>query len=134
MAPPHESLRLARTYFKLRSPAELRNHSRPVLVQKRFVCHPALESRVIPTLKNKLNAYGEGRVLTSHPRSAARKARAKRPHSSIQVEPITRPSLRDGRTAYAALSREPNSFWPPSRSRNSPAAAPVDATVASASA
>ncbi|SPP95284.1 protein of unknown function [Bradyrhizobium vignae] len=57
MAPPHESLRLARTYFKLRSPAELRNHSRPVLVQKRFVCHPALESRVIPTLKNKLNAY-----------------------------------------------------------------------------
>src|SRR5262249_24408805 len=37
-----------------------------------------------------------------------------RPHSSIQVVPITRPSLRDGRTAYAVLSREPNSFWPPS--------------------
>jgi len=63
----------------------------------------------------------EGRVLTSHPRSAARRCSAKEPHSSIQVEPITRPSLRDGRTAYAALSREPNSFWPPSRSRNSPA-------------
>jgi len=30
------------------------------------------------------------------------------PHSSIQVVPITRPSLRDGRTAYGALSREPN--------------------------
>jgi len=30
------------------------------------------------------------------------------PHSSIQVTPITRPSLRDGRTAYAVLSREPN--------------------------
>src|SRR3569832_388254 len=30
------------------------------------------------------------------------------PHSSIQVVPITRPSLRDGRTAYAVLSREPN--------------------------
>ena len=30
------------------------------------------------------------------------------PHSSIQVVPITRPSLRDGRTAYAELSREPN--------------------------
>ena len=43
------------------------------------------------------------------------------PHSSIQVVPITRPSLRDGRTAYAALSREPSSFWPPSPSRNSPA-------------
>ncbi|MFK4485239.1 hypothetical protein ABIA45_000317 [Bradyrhizobium sp. USDA 336] len=27
------------------------------------------------------------------------------PHSSIQVKPNTRPSLRDGRTAYAALSR-----------------------------
>ncbi|GMO16187.1 hypothetical protein BwSF12_01080 [Bradyrhizobium ottawaense] len=30
------------------------------------------------------------------------------PHSSIQVVPITRPSLRDGRTAYAVISREPN--------------------------
>jgi len=30
------------------------------------------------------------------------------PHSSIQVWPITRPSLRGGRTAYAVLSREPN--------------------------
>jgi len=36
------------------------------------------------------------------------------PHSSIQVVPNTRPSLRDGLTAYAVLSREPNSFWPPS--------------------
>ena len=56
----------------------------------------------------------EGRVLTSHPRSAARKAHAGKPHSSIQVVPITRPSLRDGWTAYAVLSREPSSFWPPS--------------------
>ena len=63
----------------------------------------------------------EGRVLTSHPRSAARRCSAKEPHSSIQVEPITRPSLRDGRTAYAVLSREPSSLWPPSPSRNSPA-------------
>ena len=50
----------------------------------------------------------EGRVLTTHPRSAAQKAHAEEPHSSIQVVPITRPSLRDGRTAYAVLSREPN--------------------------
>ncbi|EHR02465.1 hypothetical protein Bra471DRAFT_03218 [Bradyrhizobium sp. WSM471] len=63
----------------------------------------------------------EGRVLTSHPRSAARKAHAGKPHSSIQVVPITRPSLRDGRTAYAVLSREPSSLWPPSPSRKSPA-------------
>ncbi|MCS3979396.1 hypothetical protein M2191_004079 [Bradyrhizobium japonicum] len=63
----------------------------------------------------------EGRVLTSHPRSAARKVAQRRPHSSIQVVPITRPSLRDGRTAYAALSREPNSLWPPSSLRKSPA-------------
>ena len=31
----------------------------------------------------------------------------RRPHSSIQVSPITRPSLRSGRTAYAVISREP---------------------------
>ena len=36
------------------------------------------------------------------------------PHSSIQVWPNTRPSLRDGRTAYAVLSREPSFLWPPS--------------------
>ncbi|MET4325453.1 hypothetical protein ABIB80_001274 [Bradyrhizobium sp. i1.15.2] len=63
----------------------------------------------------------EGRVLTSHPRSAARKWCARKPHSSIQVVPITRPSLRDGWTAYAVLSREPSSCWPPSSQRNSPA-------------
>src|SRR3954468_22370650 len=56
----------------------------------------------------------EGRVLTSHPRSAARIAHAGKPHSSIQVVPITRPSLRSGLTAYAVLSREPSSLWPPS--------------------
>jgi hypothetical protein len=30
------------------------------------------------------------------------------------VKPNTRPSLRSGLTAYAVLSREPSSFWPPS--------------------
>ncbi|MBB2738537.1 hypothetical protein ABIF44_007852 [Bradyrhizobium japonicum] len=50
------------------------------------------------------------------------KGSARKPHSSIQVAPITRPSLRSGWTAYAALSREPNSLWPPSSSRKSPAA------------
>ncbi len=35
-------------------------------------------------------------------------------HSGIQVRPNARPSLRSGLTAYAVLSREPNSFWPPS--------------------
>ncbi|EHR04766.1 hypothetical protein Bra471DRAFT_05571 [Bradyrhizobium sp. WSM471] len=59
-------------------------------------------------------------MLTSHPRSAARKAHAGKPHSSIQVVPITRPSLRDGWTAYAVLSREPSSLWPPSPQRKSP--------------
>ena len=73
-----------------------------------------------PALK-KPRGRREGRVLTSHPRSAARKSSAQEPHSSIQVVPITRPSLRDGWTAYAVLSREPSSFWPPSPSRKSPA-------------
>jgi len=36
------------------------------------------------------------------------------------VKPNTRPSLRDGWTAYAVLSREPNSLWPPSPPRKSP--------------
>ena len=44
-----------------------------------------------------------------HPRSAARKCSAEKPHSSIQVTPNTRPSLRDGLTAYAVLSPETNS-------------------------
>ncbi len=52
-----------------------------------------------------------------HPRSAARKCSAGKPHSSIQAKPNTRPSLRGGLTAYAVLSREPNSFWPPSPRR-----------------
>jgi hypothetical protein len=34
-------------------------------------------------------------------------------HSGIQVKPNTRPSLRSGLTAYAVLSREPNSFGLP---------------------
>ena len=84
--------------------------SRLVSPELCFIAHP-LEPR----------ERREGRVLTTHPRSAAQNAHAEEPHSSIQVVPITRPSLRDGRTAYAALSREPNSFWPPSPSRNSPA-------------
>jgi hypothetical protein len=49
-----------------------------------------------------------------HPRSAARKCSAKRPHSSIQVTPNTRPSLRSGLTAYAALSPATSSFLSPS--------------------
>ncbi len=44
-----------------------------------------------------------------HPRSAARKCSARKPHSSIQVTPNTRPSLRNGLTAYAALSPATNS-------------------------
>ena len=49
-----------------------------------------------------------------HPRSTARKCSAKRPHSSIQVTPNTRPSLRSGLTAYAALSPATSSFLSPS--------------------
>ena len=61
----------------------------------------------------------EGRVLARTRGPLRENAHAKEPHSSIQVLPITRPSLRSGFTAYAVLSREPSSFWPPSPSRNS---------------
>ncbi|TWB55545.1 hypothetical protein FBZ94_10761 [Bradyrhizobium sacchari] len=90
--------------------------------------HTSTSSRLISpelcliTPPSKPRGRREDRVPTSHPRSAARRCSAKEPHSSIQVVPITRPSLRDGRTAYAVLSREPNSLWPPSRPRNAPAA------------
>ena len=47
------------------------------------------------------------------------KAHAEKLHSGIQVKPNTRPSLRSGLTAYAVLSREPSSFWPPSLPRKS---------------
>ncbi|MGY4330586.1 hypothetical protein ACVWWG_005003 [Bradyrhizobium sp. LB7.2] len=39
--------------------------------------------------------------------------------AAYRCSPITRPSLRSGFTAYAVLSREPSSFWPPSPSRKS---------------
>ena len=66
-----------------------------------------------------------------HPRPAARRHAQKRPHSSIQVKPNTRPSLRDGRTAYAALSREPNVLLASLTSRTSPIPAPVGTRNAS---
>jgi hypothetical protein len=40
-------------------------------------------------------------------------------HRGNTGQPNVRPSLRSGLTAYAVLSREPSSFWPPSPSRNS---------------
>jgi hypothetical protein len=61
----------------------------------------------------------EGRVPAA-PAVRCAKSTRRKPHSSIQVKPNTRPSLRSGWTAYAVLSREPSSFWPPSPSRNSP--------------
>ncbi len=79
-------------------------------------------ARALPrhsTLKAKRAQGRPGADLAPTVRCA--KGSAKEPHSSIQVVPITRPSLRDGRTAYAALSREPSSLWPPSPPRNSPA-------------
>jgi hypothetical protein len=86
---------------------------------------PAFSRRISPELcisACPLSQEGAGKVGAGwHPRSAARKDTQEEPHSSIQVKPKTQPSLRSGRTAYAALSREPSSFWPPSPQRNSPA-------------
>ncbi|MFK4579441.1 hypothetical protein ABIF83_002888 [Bradyrhizobium ottawaense] len=49
----------------------------------------------------------EGRVLARTRGPLREKHTQKEPHSSIQVVPITRPSLRGGWTAYAVISREP---------------------------
>jgi hypothetical protein len=56
------------------------------------------------------------------------------PHSSIQVWPNTRPSLRDGRTAYAALSREPILLLASLTPANVADGTPVGVTIASAGA
>lgn len=72
-----------------------------------------------------------------HPRSAARKCSARRPHSSIQVTPNTRPSLRSGVTAYtrSPRSRVPSGLrhlanWRCPATRLSPKASPQGLTVA----
>src|SRR5205085_184599 len=54
-----------------------------------------------------------------HLRSAAQKHTQKNRTAAYRCSQITRPSLRSGFTAYAVLSREPSSFWPPSPSRKS---------------
>jgi len=104
------------------------NHSRlwnagsPGWSQTRLRILAACFARVLPghsTLEAKRAQGRPGADLAPAVRCA--KGSARKPHSSIQVVPITRPSLRSGWTAYAVLSREPSSFWPPSPSRNSPA-------------
>ncbi|MDD1519595.1 hypothetical protein DAA51_06760 [Bradyrhizobium sp. WBAH10] len=45
----------------------------------------------------------EGRVLAGTRGPLREMHTQEEPHSSIQVKPNTRPSLRDGRTAYAVL-------------------------------
>jgi len=70
-------------------------------------------------------------------RGLLRKSTRRKPHSSIQVTPNTRPSLRSGLTAYAALSPATSSFLSPSpcelamaETRLSPDPSPQGLTVA----
>ncbi|SDG52882.1 hypothetical protein SAMN05216338_1001619 [Bradyrhizobium sp. Rc2d] len=97
-----------------RSPAHVLNCRHTFASSRRI--SPELCSLHRPQRKRAQGRPGAG----WHPRSAA-KAHAEKLHSGIQVKPNTRPSLRSGWTAYAALSREPSSFWPPSPQRKSPA-------------
>ena len=84
----------------------------------RGAIRPSFSFRVTPPSKE---GCREGRVPDGTRGPLREMHTQEEPHSSIQVKPNTRPSLRDGRTAYAVLSREPNSFWPPSPRRKSPA-------------
>ena len=95
-------------------PVRILNHRRTFSSSRRI--SPELCSLHRP-LKNE-GAGKAGCRLAPTVRRA--KAHAEELHSGIQVKPNTRPSLRSGRTAYAVLSLEPSSFWPPSPSRNSP--------------
>jgi hypothetical protein len=88
-----------------------------VWLRTRLLILAAHFARVLPGLATLSNPRGrrEGRVLTSHPRSAARKAHAKEPHSSIQVEPnhsAFPARWLDG--LCRALPGAELSFWPPS--------------------
>jgi hypothetical protein len=94
---------------------QLRNSSSHFEAQTHLRILAADFARALLDLSALIAKRAQGRPgAGSHPRSAARSCSARRPHSSIQVKPNTRPSLRSGLTAYAVLSREPNSFWPPS--------------------
>ena len=84
----------------------------------RGAIRPSFSFRVTPPSKE---GCREGRVPDGTRGPLREMHTQEEPHSSIQVKPNTRPSLRDGRTAYAALSREPSSLWPPSPLRKSPA-------------
>ncbi len=77
-----------------------------------LAAHPVRALLAVPRSPKKKGAGKAGCRLA--PAVCCAKGTRRKPHSSIQVKPNTRPSLRDGRTAYAVLSREPSSFWPPS--------------------
>ncbi len=81
---------------------------------KQLACRHAFSSsrRVSPelclvSLPSDPRGRREGRVPAGTRGLLRERHAQKRPHSSIQVSPITRPSLRDGWTAYAVISREP---------------------------
>src|SRR5204863_2740346 len=61
----------------------------------------------------------EGRVPAVTCGPLRKSTRRENRTAAYRCSQITRPSLRSGFTAYAVLSREPSSFWPPSPSRNS---------------
>jgi len=89
---------------------ELSSHCRPSKSRHAFAFSRLNSPELCLFLHPLKTKRAQGRPgASSHPRSAARKMHTqKEPHSSIQVWPITRPSLRGGRTPYAVLSREPN--------------------------
>jgi len=83
-------------------------------VQTYFRVPAARFARVLLSAsRSRIKGAGKARCRPAPTVRCARVAQ-KELHSGIQVKPNTRPSLRDGRTAYAVISREPNSFWPPS--------------------
>jgi len=80
------------------------------LARRRAFSFSRLESPELCLIAPPSNPRGrrEGRVPTGTRGPLREMHTQEEPHSSIQVTPITRPSLRDGWTAYAVLSREPN--------------------------
>ena len=96
-------------------PVRILNHRRTFSSSRRI--SPELCSLHRPSRKEGAGKAG----CRLAPTIRCAKAHAEKLHSGIQVKPYTRPSLRGGWTAYAVLSREPSSFWPPSLPRNSPA-------------
>ncbi|MGY3651024.1 hypothetical protein ACVWW2_006315 [Bradyrhizobium sp. LM4.3] len=94
--------------------------SHPLQLQTHLRILAAHFARALLGRSTLLSRRAQGRPGAGwHPRSAARKVAQGNRTAAYRCSQSLGPSLRSGFTAYAVLSREPSSCWPPSPSRKS---------------